>query len=282
MNSTLVGVRGDVQRRGHRTFAGALQLDGINDILGGESSGGGIASIVNALGFDNRWALSMWVDTFNNSDYNFLNFLRTTRALFAGNWNQSQMYLTYGGSTKSFSLAGVQSLVLPASATYASIRNWPATTWRHLIINHNPTSTSQSRSSFYDNSVKSPDAPPIASQNPASLNPATTNNIVGIGAYSYNGLAFTYLPIRIADLVILSNYNITDAQARQMYNFGTNTVYANYPAQVLTSRHAHYPLGAASDFSVSGPNLFANDISGNGRNLQVFGQGTTPNIVSFL
>jgi hypothetical protein len=280
MISTTVRTLGDRANFAHREFRGCLEFDGLNDWMGQEGTTGLAKDIVDNFGIGNKFSLSFWVNAGTNSDYLFFSWQKTTRTFAAGNWNQSDIELIYGGNSSSFSLLGFQNTSAGQSRTLASAQGQRVNGWKHCVINYDPAQPLSSRTVFVSNSRKfMPE--PIGAQNPADLVPVASNHIFSVGAYSYNTPAITHLPIRLADVMFLANYNITDENARWLFNYGRNANYSEYPPTLMDNRFAHYPLSEPSDFLVSGPDLFARDISGNFRDAQIRGQGTTPAITPF-
>lgn len=275
-NSFLGGVIGDGQIATHRAFDPAWTADGINDYLAYENSAQ-VNNLFALLSQATRFTISAWVNmgVTTGLQSTWFNVNSTSRSLVSGFWNNSTPYsVIFGGISSNTGRVGYQTIrggdIISDFADLTNVNN--ASRLVHFAwVN---AGEGPERFRLYINGR-------LWSKNVTLATVAnfigTTNAFVTLCLYSYNSPALNFVPMKLTDFMI-ATAAATDSEVRKIYNNGTNIVanYASrYPARLLSNRWVHLPL-SLGNFSVSGGNLLATDISGNLRDFRVFGQATTP------
>lgn len=279
MNSTFVGLTGDGERPQHRRITNALQLDGINDYLFSDDLAA--IAIYNALRFESSFFVSYFAQP--SADFLLINSLNSSSISSAVPWNAATQFdLSYGGAANNLARWGWQrfSTIIPADRNNTGLGPTNSGPLIHFAIQSNSLAGLGNRITLYLNG-RIVAQTTVVQQNISDIAIPALNKFLSIGYYDYG--AATFINTKISEMIFVSNYAPTAFEIRQIYNNITNdkALHAScYSSAILTNRVAHYTFNS-SDFEVVGLNLFAKDVSGNNRHLKLFGQGTTPTIVSF-
>lgn len=280
MSTQTVKILGDSTTFAHRNFNGIWQADGINDVAVTQNP------VTDSLISQAPKTVSFWVKNIPNIGGNQVVFSNTLSSIPGG-------ALSVGTNADVYSRFYI--VVTPGNQIVLQ-EDWRETggavkikgyisqsplkySWNHIVLKYE---SNYGNIAIYINGRLSAGTTYFSNASATTL--MTTN-----GTIHYNYLFVNSSPAipgryagGITDILI-SSVPASPQEARRLFNFGTNSIigYPNYPARIMSTRIAHYPLGLATDFQLISGNLHATDISGNNRHMQIFGQGTTPTLAPF-
>lgn len=280
MANFLTQILGDRSRSQHRPLTQALLFDGINDYLMMEGTSGIAKDIYDNFNFTNKWAVSFWINPLTNVGGRYLmwQWVRTTRTFAQGIWNTSPNFdIVYGGQSSVGGTTGFQRVPSTGGAQQNNFKSYTfnkRNTFIHHLVTYDNTLALADRLQIFINGNRnfiSASAVPNLTGTITSL-----NYIFSIGADSYNTAAFSFTPMRLTEYMLIRDYIPTSTEIRSIYNLGAN----GYSANILSNRFLHLKLSSSSEFDVNAGQLRALDSSGNNRHINVFGMGTTPNLIN--
>jgi hypothetical protein len=272
-NSFLAGVAGDSQRKQFRLFNNALFLDGINDYVRLDYLTAPAA--YQAFWPENNFTISAWV---KNPSLRPFPHIITCSFQNATGASPDVIQIFFGTPYIGYQAVNFTSGI--ATATFrvfcaASVGN----NWSHIVFT-GEIGTGQDRIKIYQNGrLLTPSL--VANQTLTKRytqfdpsNAAYSKPTIGVTPSGTTANFDSYL---ITDF-LYSAKTATPSEVRRLFNYGSNTSFANYPTSLIPQ--LHLPLGEVGQFTTGSP-LLANDISGNLRNCTVLGQGTIPTLNAF-